>query len=269
MRLIDLSMTITRHPDDPNVRAIDRWTHESGPGRIGTAMAEFIATVAGEHGIAPVPVLDEETFPDGTFLSNEVLTLTVHGGTHLDAPFHYGPTSAGLPAKTIDEIPLEWCCGPGVRLSFRGKGPLEVITRDDVEREVERIGHRPGPGDVVLVETGWCGRWPGTAYFTEHPALSPEAIEAIVSRGVRLIGIDTCGFDLPTRTMVERFVTSGDAAHLWPCHLYGRRREYLQIERMAGLGALPGPVGFTVFCAPVRVAGAGAGWARPFALVEQ
>ncbi|MFD7668963.1 cyclase family protein [Streptomyces sp. NPDC059788] len=268
MRLVDLSMMITQDPNDPNVRGIERWTHESGPGRIGKVMAEFIGTVAEKQGISPVPVLDQHAFPDGVFMSNEVVTLTVHGGTHLDAPFHYGPTSEGRPAKTIEEVPLAWCCGPGVRLSFRDKGALEVITRDDVERELDRVGHRLRPGDVVLVETGWSERWPDTAYFTEHPALTPEAIELIVDHGVKLIGIDTSGFDLPTRTMVERFVTTGDTKHLWPCHMFGREREYLQIERMAGLDGLPGPTGFTVFCAPVRVAGAGAGWARPFALVE-
>src|SRR6266404_6332364 len=32
-----------------------------------------------------------------------------HMGTHLDAPRHF--VTAG---KTIDELPLEWLCGPGV-----------------------------------------------------------------------------------------------------------------------------------------------------------
>jgi kynurenine formamidase len=33
------------------------------------------------------------------------LTLTTHSGTHLDAPWHYWPTSEGKPSKTIDQIP--------------------------------------------------------------------------------------------------------------------------------------------------------------------
>lgn len=268
MRLVDLSMIITTHPQDPNVRSIDRWTHDSGPDRIGGVMAPFIEEVAARAGISPTPTLDRSAFPDGVFLSNEVVTLTVHGGTHVDAPYHYGPVSEGRPARTIDEIPLEWCCGPGVRLSFRDKDALGVITADDVRRELKRIDHELRPLDVVLVETGWCDRFPDPSYFTEHPAMSPGAIELIVDSGVKLIGIDTSGFDLPTRVMVESFVTTGDPGHLWPCHLFGRSREYLQIERMAGLDRLPGPTGWTVFCAPVRVSGAGAGWARPFALVD-
>jgi kynurenine formamidase len=269
MRIIDLSMTIALHPNDPNVRSIDRWSHESGPDRIGTVMAPYIADVARERQVSPPPVLDERSFPDGMFLGNEVVTLTVHGGTHVDAPFHYGPVSEGAPAKTIGDIPLEWCCGPGVRLSFRDKGPLGVITRDDVVHELDRIGYHLRPLDVVLVETGWCARWPEPAYFTDHPALSPGAIDEILDHGVKLIGIDTSGFDLPTHTMIERYVTTGDTAHLWPCHLFGRQREYLQIERVAGLDQLPAPTGFTVFCAPIRVDGAGAGWARPIAVIDE
>src|SRR5262245_44967336 len=38
----------------------------------------------------------------------EVRAIT-HTGTHVDAPFHYGPLSEGKPARTIDEVPLEWC----------------------------------------------------------------------------------------------------------------------------------------------------------------
>jgi kynurenine formamidase len=268
MQLVDLSMTITDHPQDPNVRNIDRWTHESGPDRIGSAMAPFIEKVAARAGISPAPVLDKAAFPDGVFLSNEVVTLTVHGGTHVDAPYHYGPVSEGQPARTIDQIPLDWCCGRGVRLSFRDKEALDVITDDDVHRELRRIGYELQPLDMVLIETGWCDRFPDPSYFTEHPSMSPGAIECIVDRGVKLIGIDTCGFDLPTLAMIESFVTSGDPGHLWPCHMFGRTREYLQIERMAGLDRLPGPTGYTVFCAPVRVSGAGAGWARPFALID-
>ena len=267
MRMVDLSMTITSHPSDPNVRTIERWTHESGPGRLGKFMAPFIASVAEREGISPVPVLDESAFPDGVFLSNEVVTLTVHGGTHVDAPFHYGPRSEGAPARTVEELPLEWTCGPGVKLSFFGLGPFGLIRAADVRRELDRIGHELSPLDVVLIETGWCSRWPEKEYYTEHPAMTPEAIEVIVDRGVKLIGIDTFGFDLPTHAMLEAFVKTGDSRHLWPCHMFGRQREYLQIERMAGLHQLSAPTGFTVYCPPVRVQGAGAGWARPIAVI--
>jgi len=37
--------------------------------------------------------------------SKEIQAIT-HTGTHVDAPYHYGPTSEGKPARRIDELPL-------------------------------------------------------------------------------------------------------------------------------------------------------------------
>jgi kynurenine formamidase len=45
--------------------------------------------------------------------------LITHNGTHLDAPYHFASTmNHGEPAITIDEVPLEWCFQPGVKLDF-------------------------------------------------------------------------------------------------------------------------------------------------------
>ena len=38
----------------------------------------------------------------------EKVTAITHTGTHLDAPWHYGPKSGGKPARRIDEVPLDW-----------------------------------------------------------------------------------------------------------------------------------------------------------------
>ena len=53
-----------------------------------------------------------------------------------------------------------------------------------------------------------------------------------------------------------------------PAHMVGREREYCQIERLANLGELPAPYGFRVACFPIRIAGAGAGWTRAVALID-
>jgi kynurenine formamidase len=54
---------------------------------------------------------------------------------------------------------------------------------------------------------------------------------------------------------------------LWPSHLLGRDREYLQIERLANLHSLP-PTGFTVVAFPVKIEDGTAGWSRVVALME-
>ena len=71
------------------------------------------------------------------------LNVSTHNGTHLDAPYHYHSTmNNGERAITIDEVPLDWCFNPGVKLDFRHFDDGYVVTAADVEAELERIGHR-------------------------------------------------------------------------------------------------------------------------------
>ena len=70
--------------------------------------------------------------------ATEVVTLTTHAGTHVDAPWHYGPISEGRPARTIDEIRLEWCYGDGVVLDCTAKHADELIS----SRASGRLGRR-------------------------------------------------------------------------------------------------------------------------------
>ena len=42
---------------------------------------------------------------------------------------------------TIDEVPLDWCFQPGVKLDFRHFADGYVVTAADVEAELKRIGH--------------------------------------------------------------------------------------------------------------------------------
>ncbi|WP_328648046.1 cyclase family protein [Amycolatopsis sp. NBC_00348] len=272
--IIDLSMPVTNLPFDPGVVRIEPWTHAEGPRRIGrkaafgrhlpfaTRVRRAVGYVTGRRRI------DERSFPDGLFLGNEFLTLSVHAGTHMDAPFHYGPDCEGSAAKRIHEIPLEWCVGPGVLLTLTQRKAGESITVDDLAGELARIGHELRPGEIVLLHTGSDRLWPTPAYFGGHPGMTVPALEFLLDRGIKVIGTDTAGFDLPAGVMIERYYRTGDRAHLWPCHLFGRRREYLQIERMGGLDQLSRPTGFTVCCLPINVRDAGAGWARPVALVS-
>ncbi|MBW2252617.1 MAG: cyclase family protein, partial [Deltaproteobacteria bacterium] len=48
------------------------------------------------------------------FISEETVTASVHTGTHLDAPYHFGTRCEGKEAKKIEDVPLEWCYGDGV-----------------------------------------------------------------------------------------------------------------------------------------------------------
>jgi cyclase len=73
----------------------------------------------------------------------------------------------------------------------------------------------------------------------------------LVETGVKIIGIDTNNFDLPPSHMIREYARTGDANHLWPCHMYGRRQEYVQIEQLgrgrASLRRQLGPGGSAPF----------------------
>ena len=90
----------------------------------------------------PFAGLRPEDLPDGEAWAVERLDLSTHNGTHMDAPWHYASTmDGGQPAATIDQVPLEWCHRPGVKLDLRHLPDGHVATARDVETELRRIGH--------------------------------------------------------------------------------------------------------------------------------
>ncbi|MFI7499855.1 cyclase family protein [Streptomyces sp. NPDC049687] len=212
--------------------------------------------------------ISQDDFPDGEFLNNDFLELSAHTGTHVDAPSHYGSRTtygSGRP-RNIDELPLDWFHRPGVVLDLTGR-PAGTVDADVIARELARIDYRPRPLDIVLLHTG-ADRWAGTMeYFTDFVGLDGSATDYLLDLGVRVIGTDAFSLDAPFTHIVDAYRGTGDRDVLWPAHMAGRRREFCQIERLSGLGALPRPYGFTVSALPVKIKGAGAGWARAVALL--
>ena len=83
------------------------------------------------------------------------MQLSTHNGTHLDAPWHFHSTQdakngGSRPSITIDQVPLEWCFQPGVKLDFRHLADGYVVTAADVEAELKRIGHTLSPLEIVV-----------------------------------------------------------------------------------------------------------------------
>lgn len=199
--------------------------------------------------------------------ANDMIKLSTHGTTHVDAPWHYAPTTEGRPARTIDELPLEWFHGPGVVLDVRHRQHGEAITVEDVRQALDRVGHRLQAGDIVLIQTG-NDRLLGTPeYFTMGSGMSAEATRWILDQGVRLTGIDSWGWDVPLPVLAERAKREQRADVFWAAHFVGLDKEYCHMERLTNLDQLP-PTGFTVCAFPLKVKGGSAGPARVVAIVE-
>lgn len=251
--LFDLSATLTNETRDvePLPHEIEYFDHEQSKG-----MAEQI------FGIEP------DLWPTGHSWAAEKVTLSTHSGTHVDAPYHYGPSSEGEPAQAVDEIPLSWCFGDGFVLDFSDREPGYGITAEDVRGELDRIGYEVHPFDVALIRTDAYKRFDQENYDKKQPGMTREATEFLVEKGVRLMGIDAWGFDRPMDRMAEE-ARKGDPERLWEAHFYGKERSYLHIEKLAHLDKLPVDYGFRVFAFPYKVDSASAGWTRVVAMLEE
>src|SRR6266849_6349014 len=100
------------------------------------------------------PGLRREDLPDGEGWAVELVQLTTHNGTHMDAPMHFQSKSIdGKRMMSIDEVPLEWFFRPAVKLDFRQLPDGHVVGAAEVEEEFKRIGHELRPFDIVMVNT--------------------------------------------------------------------------------------------------------------------
>ena len=216
----------------------------------------------------PFPGLRCEDLPDGEAWAVERIDLSTHNGTHMDAPWHYASTmNGGERAITIDEVPLEWCYRPGVKLDFRHLPDGYVVRSSDIETELQRIGHSLRPLDIVVVNTAAAARYGQADYLDRGCGLGREATLFLGERGVRVMGTDAWSWDAPFVHTARRYAESGDASLIWEGHKAGRTIGYCQLEKMANLDLLPS-VGFDVICFPVKIRAASAGWVRAVALVK-
>jgi kynurenine formamidase len=210
----------------------------------------------------PFAGLKPADLPDAEAWAVERIDLSTHNGTHMDAPWHYASTmNQGEPAATIDEVPLEWCYRPGVKLDFRHLPDGYLVRAGDVEAELERIGHSLQPLDIVVVNTAAAARYGETDYLDSGCGMGREATLYLTSRGVRVVGTDAWSWDAPFSYTARRYAETGDASIIWEGHKAGRQEGYFQIEKLTNLDLLP-PTGFQVICFPVKIHKASAGWVR-------
>ncbi len=259
-RFVDLSIYLENDviSDPPAMKPnIDYVTHDVG----AQQMASFFP------GLAPGDL------PDGEGWAIEFVQLCTHNGTHLDAPYHFHPTMnehvAGKErAITIDEVPLEWCFQPGVKLDFRDFPDGYVVSAADVEAELERIGHELSPLEIVVVNTA-AGKAYGQGDFVRKGCgMGYEATIFLLERGIKVTGTDAWSWDAPFDQTAERYAESGDADLIWEGHKAGRHIGYCHLEKLHNLEALPA-MGFTVSCFPHKIRGASAGWTRAVAIIDE
>ncbi len=198
---------------------------------------------------------------------DKIKNMGVHATTHIDAPWHYGPEVEGKKAKTIDEVPLDWLYGNGVVIDMSHKADFEEITLEDVKADLNKSGATIEQGNIVLIKTGR-DQLKGNDYVDKGIGMSREATEWIIDQGVKVMGIDQWGFDLPLRYLVKKAKETNNPELFWQAHLVGIDKEYLHMEQLTNLGALPSH-GFKVAVFPLKLKGASAAPARVVAMIEE
>jgi len=212
--------------------------------------------------------------PDGCYAAIERCDLSTHNGTHLDAPYHFFPTMnhalkpGGEPATRIDDVPLEWCFQPAVKLDFRQFADGYVVTPRDIESELNRIGHSLRPLEIVVVNTRAGSRYGEKDYVDSGCGMGKSATLWLLERGIRLVGTDGWSWDAPFSFTKRRVAETGNLELIWEGHRAGREIGYCHLEKLHNLEALP-PDGFEVCCFPVKVHRGSAGWTRAVAILDR
>jgi len=254
-RIVDLSVALDGNPANepagyaPAIDYVDH--HASAPDVVGFFPGMAVADL-----------------PDGEGWAIERVRLTTHNGTHLDAPYHYASTmDGGARAITIDEVPLDWCMRPAVKLDFRHLPDGHLVGAEEMAAAVAATGHVLQPLDIVVANTRAGARHGHPDYLAAGVGFGREATLWLLERGVRLTGTDAWSWDAPFVHTARRYAETHDPALIWEGHKAGREIGYCHIEKLHNLEALPA-TGFEIACFPVKIARASAGWCRAVAIFE-
>ncbi len=124
----------------------------------------------------PLEFLERRRMSRGDPNNSSAVTMSVHSGTHIDAPFHFVPDGT-----TIDSLPLQTFMGPA----------LVCAVDADTYISAEHVNAIELNGETrVLFKTRNSELLKKSAYDPEFVAFSLEAARALVARGVRLVGLD-------------------------------------------------------------------------------
>ena len=149
----------------------------------------------------------------------ELLFLSSHTGTHMDAPFHFVSSGA-----KIHEIPVGRFLGDGILIKT-AKGENQEITKRDLQTFESKNGRIPSNSSVFFY-TGWQKFLKRDDFFTANPGLSESATRYLSSRNVNMVGIDSPSID---RGSNQRF----------PAHKMLSKNNILIVENLANLDRIP------------------------------
>ena len=187
----------------------------------------------------------EDVKEDGYNL--ELLFLSTHTGTHMDAPHHF--LQKGV---KIHEISLEKLVSEAALIKSKKNGG-EIITKTDIQKFEKKHGKIEGFSSVIF-QTGWQRNLQKKYYFTKNPGLSVSAAKYLASKKISLVGIDSPSIDVGTDSKFS-------------VHQIFAKKGMLIVENLANLDKIKSPK-FHLVVLPLKLKNATGSPVRAIAFVE-
>ena len=163
---------------------------------------------------------------------SEVIFMSTHTGTHMDAPSHFVNN-----VSSIDKITVNRFLSNAVLIKMR-KGPNQLITRGDIVSSNARINH----GDTIVFSTSWENEVDNDHYFSHNPGLGEDAAIYLIDKKVNAVCIDSPSID---RGSDNNF----------PVHKILLSKEILVVENLCNLDKLSSQY-FKIIMLPLNLSGA-------------
>lgn len=198
----------------------------------------------------------------GFFYSGNTFSTPEHGGTHMDAPYHFNKNG-----WTVEKIPVDHLIGSAVVIDVTEQVKKDKdyqISKEDIVLW-EKTNGPINKGEIVFFHTGFDQFWGdklkymGSDVFgdTEHlhfPGISKEAAQYLVSKKISGVGLDTASLD------------HGPSKEFW-AHRVLLGAQIFGLENVDNLGELPAR-GAKVIVAPMKIEGGTGAPVRILAEVE-
>jgi len=185
----------------------------------------------------PAVALEQvESMDDGAEYNMTRLAMSVHAGTHVDAPHHFLNNR-----RTVESLPLDVLTGPCYVLQL----PDDV---DEITAEVLERTPIPDGAERLLFGTRNSRWWAQNVkeFQTDFVAISEDGARWLVERGVKLVGVD--------------YLSVAPYHQSVPTHRVLLEADVVALE---GVNLSQVPRGFyTLYCLPLKLAGSDGAPAR-------
>jgi len=152
-----------------------------------------------------------------------LLQTSLHTGTHIDIPMHLIEDD-----KTTADFSLDKFFGRGVLLDVRGE---KTISMKPIYKEMVN------EQDVVLLFTGYDVNYGKNEYFIQHPIVDDDLAEFLLSKNIKILGMDMPAPDYPPFTFHKNLL----------------RKKIFVLENLTNLQRLTGIRDFEVMALPLKI----------------